>query len=184
MRIISGVNKGMKLVSPPDESVRPTIDRIKEAAFNIMQFSVENSRFLDMFSGSGQMGIEACARGAEEVWMFDPSASSMKVIRANVEKAGFADKCILKQSSYTSLLAGANKPVFDLAYIDPPFGEDLFEAALEFLFGNGFIAPGGTVIVETPKGKKLPEAYGRFKAKVKNYGQIALTVYRADEEEL
>ena len=184
MRIISGVNKGMKLISPPDESVRPTIDRIKEAAFNMMQFSVENALFLDMFSGSGQMGIEAVARGAVQAWMFDTSASSMRVIKQNVDKARFADKCVLKQGSYISLLSMHDRPVFDLVYIDPPFGQNIFAEALEFTVNNGIVRESGMIIIETPKGTPLPESIGCFKAKTKNYGQISLTAYRADEKEL
>ena len=184
MRIISGINKGMKLISPPDESVRPTIDRIKEAAFNMMQFYVENAVFLDMFSGSGQMGIEACARGAECAYMFDTSAQSMRVMRENVKKTGFENKCILKQGSYTSLLSMHDRPVFDLVYIDPPFGMNIFTEALNFITDNGLIRDSGMIIVETPKGTALPERIGKFMAKTKNYGQISLTAYKINEEEL
>lgn len=182
MRIISGVNKGMKLLSPQGEDVRPTIDRIKEAAFNIMQFSLENSVFLDMFSGTGQMGIEALARGASKAYFFDPSAASMKVIKANVEKTGFASKAVLRQASYSSLLGMSPKPKFDLVYIDPPFGADLFEEALNFLVENELVVNGAYILVETPKGTPLPSSIGPFTAKVKNYGQISLTVYKNEEE--
>lgn len=182
MRIISGVNKGMKLLSPMGEDIRPTIDRVKEAAFNIMQFSLENGVFLDMFSGTGQMGIEAIARGAAKAYFFDPSASSMKVIKANVEKCGFSEKAVLRQSSYIALAGMAPKPKFDLVYIDPPFASNLFEDALSFLVENELVVNGAIIIVETPKGKALPEKVGDFTAKTKHYGQISLTIYKNEEE--
>ncbi len=182
MRIISGVNKGMKLLSPAGEDIRPTIDRIKEAAFNIMQFSLENGVFLDMFSGSGQMGIEAIARGASKAYFFDPAASSMRVIKANVEKCGFTEKAVLRQSSYTALAGMSPKPKFDLVYIDPPFDTNLFEDALNFLVDNELVVDGAVIIVETPKGHPLPPKVGCFSAKVKNYGKLSLTVYRNEEE--
>lgn len=182
MRIISGKNKGMKLFSPVGEDIRPTIDRVKEAAFNIMQFSLENSVFLDMFSGTGQMGIEAIARGASKAYFFDPSLASMKVIKANIEKSGFGDKAVVRQSSYSALMGMAPGPKFDLVYIDPPFNSNLFEEALNFLVENGLVVNGAVIIVEAPKGQKLPEKVGDFTAKTKNYGQITLTVYRNEEE--
>jgi len=182
LRIISGVNKGMKLISPIGDAVRPTIDRIKEAAFNIMQFELENGRFLDMFSGSGQMGIEALARGCNEAWFFDPDKAAMSVIKSNIQKTGFGDRAVVKQSSYQALTSAVPKPVFDLAYIDPPFGMNVFEEAITFLINNGFMAPGGIIIVETPKGTKLPDKIGDFENKVKNYGQISLNIYRIREE--
>lgn len=182
MRIISGVNKGMKLLSPAGDAVRPTIDRIKEAAFNIMQFELENGRFLDMFSGSGQMGIEALARGCNEAWFFDPDKASMAVIKSNITKTGFGDRAVVKQSSYQALRTVSPKPIFNLAYIDPPFGMNMFEEALTFLIDNEFMAPSGIIIVETPKGTVLPEKVGKFENRVKSYGQISLNIYKVREE--
>lgn len=182
MRIISGTNRGMKLFSPSNDKIRPTADMVKEAAFNIIQFSVENSRFLDMFSGTGQMGIEALSRGAQKAWFFDSSPEAVKLIKQNISKAGFENRAEVFCASYESLLTKVPKPVFDLVYIDPPFADGVFAKALDFLTGNGLLIDGATVIVESPKDTPLPERSGSFTIKRRNYGRISLSVYRNEEE--
>ena len=130
MRVISGSLRGLRLAPPSGDRVRPTLDRVKEAAFNIIQFSVPGGRFLDMFAGSGQMGIEALSRGAASAWFFEPDAAAFRLLRGNVGRLPGGLDARLYQAPYARLAQLAPKPVFDVAYIDPPFGGGLFLEAL------------------------------------------------------
>ena len=131
MRVISGSLRGLRLAPPSGDRVRPTLDRVKEAAFNIIQFSVPGGRFLDMFAGSGQMGIEALSRGAASAWFFEPDAAAFRLLRGNVGRLPGGLDARLYQAPYARLAQLAPKPVFDVAYIDPPFGGGLFLEALD-----------------------------------------------------
>ena len=182
MRVISGSLRGLRLAPPSGDRVRPTLDRVKEAAFNIIQFSVPGGRFLDMFAGSGQMGIEALSRGAASAWFFEPAAAAFRLLRGNVGRLPGGLDARLYQAPYARLAQLAPKPVFDVAYIDPPFGGGLFLEALDFLIGGGYISAGGTVVCEAPRGTPLPPQLGPFAAKVRSYGKISLYVYTRNEE--
>jgi 16S rRNA (guanine966-N2)-methyltransferase len=122
----------MRLLSPTGESVRPTLDRIKEAAFNIIQFELEGSVFLDMFSGSGQIGIEALSRGADKVYFFEPDSVAYRVLSQNLEKVNIPDSVFSYQAPFRKLGGIAPKPVFDIVYIDPPFAAGLYEESIRF----------------------------------------------------
>ena len=150
MRIISGSAKGKKLVSPSGLNTRPTLDRVRESIFGSIQFDIPGSVVLDLFSGSGAMGLEAASRGASRVVMNDISADSIKCIRENIRNTGLGNIVELHQMDYLQLIdyLGCNNIKFDFAFIDAPYYTDLSWSAADALFGNGLISGGGSVICE------------------------------------
>lgn len=182
MRVISGICRGLRLASPDGDDVRPTLDRVKEAAFNIVQFLVPGGCFLDMFSGSGQMGIEALSRGAACAYFFEPAAAAFKLVKENVSKLPASLDARLYHAPYAHMADLSPRPVFDVAYIDPPFGEDLFLSALRFLISGGFLCRDAAVVCEAPRGTPLPERIDDFSLRVRSYGKISLYVYTRNEE--
>ena len=181
MRIISGSRRGLKLFSPPGTAVRPTMDQVKEAAFNIMQFDVPDGVFLDMFSGSGQMACEALSRGADLVYCFEPDREAFRTLSKNLEKMDMPDKTKAYNAPFSRLSTLFPTPRIDVAYIDPPFDAGLYEPALSFLLP--YLHEGSTVICEAERGVELPEKVGKFKATARRYGHVYLYVYRYESEE-
>ena len=150
MRIISGYAKGKKLVSPAGLNTRPTLDRVRESIFGSIQFDIPESTVLDLFSGSGAMGLEAASRGAAHVVLNDISAESVKCIRENIKNTGLGDCVELFQMDYLQLIdyLGCNNIKFDFAFIDAPYYTDLSWTAADSLFSRGLISDGGSVICE------------------------------------
>lgn len=181
MRIISGTRRGLKLFSPTGTAVRPTMDQVKEAAFNIIQFDVPGGVFLDMFSGSGQMACEALSRGADLVYCFEPDRDAFRTLSKNLEKMDLPDKTKAYNAPFSRLSTLFPAPRIDVAYIDPPFDAGMYESALSFLLP--YLHEGSTVICEAERGVDLPEKAGHFKAKPRRYGHVYLYVYRYESEE-
>lgn len=180
MRIISGTRRGKKLVAPAGMDVRPTADRVKEALFNILQFSLEGKRFLDLFAGSGQIGLEALSRGAAQAVFVDFSPVSLRAAERNLAATGFSEKARLVRADACAFLRNTPE-AFDLAFLDPPYRKGLLEQALPLL--EGVVVPGGLAVCEHPKEEDLPEEAGALKKqKTYRYGKIALTVYRVKEK--
>ena len=119
MRIITGVAKGKRLVTPEGRDVRPTPERVKEGIFSALQFDIEGRRVLDLFAGSGQLGLEALSRGAESAVFVDASNASVKIVKQNIELTGFGNKAKVFCSDYTSF-ASACRDTFDIVFLDPP----------------------------------------------------------------
>lgn len=175
MRVITGSARGKRLAVLEGEAVRPTTDRVKEALFNIIQFQIEGRRVLDLFAGSGQLGIEALSRGASEAVFVDCAKESIAVITKNVENCGLAGQARIVQTDYASYLARRDG-TFDLVFLDPPYRTGLLEKALPLVAVrmNG----GGTIVCEHPVDEELPEIAGDFeKQRSYRYGKIYLTVY-------
>lgn len=176
MRIITGSKRGKKLISLEGDQVRPTTDRVKESLFNILQFGIEGRSFLDLFAGSGQIGLEALSRGASRAVFVDSSRASVRVVLQNVEATGFADRAQVVTADFQSFLAGC-RDKFDVAFLDPPYREGLLETALPLTVSH--MNSGGVVVCEHPKEEALPETAEDFsKVKSYRYGKTALTVYR------
>ncbi|MBQ8928863.1 MAG: 16S rRNA (guanine(966)-N(2))-methyltransferase RsmD, partial [Oscillospiraceae bacterium] len=123
MRVISGTARGRKLKEPDGRRVRPTTDKVKESMFNIVQFHIQDAAVLDLFAGSGQLGIEALSRGAESVTFVDSARDSVKLVRENVRTAGFEDRAQIFQTDAIGFLEHCGK--FDLIFLDPPYDTDL-----------------------------------------------------------
>lgn len=171
MRIVAGRYRGRRLTPPSDDGVRPTTDRIKETVFNILQWDVEGARVLDLFAGSGALGIECLSRGAAEVVFADKSPASVALIRQNLK--GIEGSYRVLTADFTGVLrSGEDK--FDLIFIDPPYKSGLGELAVDAAFDLGRVAEGGTVVYE--HSSELPFKCAREDVKVRTKVMGSVTV--------
>lgn len=183
MRVITGSARGRKLKAPEGNDVRPTSDQVKEAIFSIIQFDVPGAAVLDLFAGSGQLGIEALSRGAAHCVFVDKAQSSIALVRENVMACSFLKASRILCTDSAEYLRTAKKG-FDIALLDPPYNNGLIEKVMPLLEGK--INAGGIAVCEHEQELELPESFGALiKHKRYKYGKIALTVYKkpADEEE-
>ena len=173
MRVISGTCRGRRLLEPEGMAVRPTTDQVKEALFNIIQFDIEGRRALDLFAGTGQLGIEALSRGARECVFVDTSRDSLKLVRENLRRCGLEAPVI--QSDAESYLRRGEK--FDLIFLDPPYGTGQDARALETVKEFDILSKGGIMICETMRDTLLPDPGEDFgPVRTYRYGKIKLTV--------
>lgn len=179
MRVITGSARGRKLITLEGDDVRPTTDIVKEALFSIIQFEIEGRRVLDLFAGSGQLGLEALSRGAESAVFVDASDSSVKIVKQNIELTGFGDKAKVFRSDYASF-AAACRDTFDIVFLDPPYNAGLLMPALKAVLP--LMSDYGTIACEHPP-EVVPEAsVGGFSVhKTYRYGKVLVTVYRKGE---
>ena len=176
MRVITGTARGRRLITREGEAVRPTTEKVKEAIFNIIQFRIEGRRALDLFAGSGQLGIEALSRGAREAVFVDSSSESIAVVKKNLEVTGLAPAAKVVKSDFSSFLMKSTEP-FDLAFLDPPYRSGLLQQALPMT--ARLMNRGGTILCENPVGEDTPEQAGDFiRVRTNRYGKIALTLYQ------
>lgn len=175
MRVISGLARGRRLESLDGNDVRPTTDKVKESVFNIIQFNLEGRRFLDLFAGSGQMGIEAISRGAKRAVFVDQSRRSISVIKNNIALTGFGDKALVVNRDALSFLAG-NSEKFDIAFLDPPYGTGILQSVMPSVAEN--MSKSGLIICESPINEKLNENFGEFTLdRSYHYGKIRISIY-------
>lgn len=179
MRIITGVARGKHLVTPEGRDVRPTPERVKEGLFSALQFDIEGRRVLDLFAGSGQLGLEALSRGAASAVFVDTLDSSVKIVKQNIELTGFESKAKVFRSDYASF-AAACSDTFDIAFLDPPYNAGLLMPALKAVLP--LMSDYGTIVCEHPPEVKPEENVGGFSiAKTYRYGKVLVTVYRKGE---
>ncbi len=175
MRVITGTARGRRLAEPKDMSVRPTTDMVKEAIFSVVQFDVPGRRVLDLFAGTGQLGIEALSRGARECVFVDSSPASVALVRKNLEICRMQAPVI--RSDALAYLSGCGK--FDLVFVDPPYHGGLYDKILQSLFGFDILNDGGIILVESMYGEPMPPAAPPYvSGKSYRYGKISLTTYR------
>ena len=148
MRIITGCARGVSLVTLAGDSTRPTAERTKEAVFSMLQFEIEGRRVLDLFSGSGQMALEALSRGADFAVMVDKSKEAIGVIEKNAVKTKLKDRCCIVCDDSLAYLK-KQKDCFDIVWIDPPYDSDLIPKSLALLLEGGFLKPTSTVVCES-----------------------------------
>ena len=149
MRIIAGQRRGKRLLSPPDRRIRPTADRLRESVFNILAGRAAGAAVLDLFAGTGAMGIEALSRGAASACFVDHSTRAVALIRRNLALCGFAgDIRVLHRDACHGFAPEAAGPVFDLVFMDPPYDRGLVAPSLETWLGSKALAPGALVVVE------------------------------------
>ncbi len=161
MRIIGGIWKGRRLSSFRGLSIRPTSDKVREAVFNILPRDFPFKRVLDLYAGTGAMGIEALSRGAEEAIFVDSGSTAVSIIKKNLFSLGPVKAGILKRDAVSAVRALSKKGErFDLIFIDPPYSSELVQETLKAIDGEGIIETGGFVIAEAPK-RALPS--GEFK---------------------
>jgi 16S rRNA (guanine966-N2)-methyltransferase len=177
MRITGGTGKGRKLRVPAGARVRPTSDKVKQALFNILGENVRDCTFLDLFAGTGGIGIEALSRGAKEVWFVDDSRESLQVTRHNLEQAGFEGKAKIVASRAASFLK-KNEQQFDIIFLDPPYSLEQ-EPLLELVSESAVLKPDSSVVFEHFKKQQSPQAAGRLTLdREAVYGDTVLAFYR------
>ncbi|WP_040195980.1 16S rRNA (guanine(966)-N(2))-methyltransferase RsmD [Candidatus Soleaferrea massiliensis] len=179
MRVITGSARGRKLTAPQGLSTRPTADMIKEAIFNSIQFETEQARVLDLFAGSGQLGIEALSRGAAFCIFVDSSRECQNIIKQNVAATGLAQKARIAAMDAFAFLQSTNEQ-FDIVLLDPPYEQGLVVKALPLVAQK--MNDGGVIFCETDRREDLPETAGDFvKFRERRHGKIKLTSYRKGE---
>ena len=182
MRIITGEARNVRLETLEGEMTRPTAERVKEAVFSTLQFEMENARFLDLFSGSGQMGLEALSRGAALAVMIDASPDAISVIKANARKTKLFSRCRIVNASYQDYLKGFAKSKdrpFDIIYIDPPFTAHIHGEVLKRLAVSGAADQQTRILVESESpdifmGEEAAAAQYEV-LKTAKYGRIYIT---------
>lgn len=149
MRIISGKARGTKLYTLDGTATRPTLDRVKESLFNIIQNDIEDSTVLDLFSGSGAIGLEFLSRGAKRAVLCDNSKDAIKIIKQNVQKTHFEEKVEVYNMEFTKLVEILQNQKFDIIYIDPPYATDFIKISLEKIIEYELVNENTKIIVET-----------------------------------
>ena len=178
MRVIAGKAKGMQLHTPNGMLTRPTTDRVKEALFSILQFDLPGARVLDLFGGTGQLGIEALSRGAASAVFVDSRREACQLICANLEKTHLASDARVVQSDYLEYLNRCREK-FNLILLDPPYAEVFLENSIKRITEIDILQQGGIIVAERPLGKELPwEFQGFTRSRDYKYGKILLTLYR------
>lgn len=179
MRVIAGTARGKVLQALPGEEItRPTIDRVKEAMFSSVQFLVQGAQVLDLFAGSGQLGIEALSRGAKSCTFLDQSEEAVRVVAANCRAARVDGSSRIRQGEALAFLANARGP-FDLVFLDPPYHHDTLPAVLPAL--DHCVAEGGVILCESEAEAALPERAGALVLKKQyRYGKIKVSRYEKE----
>ena len=149
MRIISGKARGTKLYTLEGTATRPTLDRVKESLFNIIQNDIEDSTVLDLFSGSGAIGLEFLSRGAKRAVLCDSSKDAIKIIKQNVQKTHFEEKVEIYNMEFTKLVERLQNQKFDITYIDPPYATDFIKISIEKIIEYKLVNENTKIIVET-----------------------------------
>ncbi len=181
MRIIAGRFRNKKLISPEDQSIRPTSDRVRESVFNILASRLgpdfTGQRVLDLFAGTGALGIEALSRGADYAVFVDNGVEARASIRQNMEHFGLGGQSKLLRRDATMLGPVDNSTPFDLVFCDPPYGEGLGEKALVSACDGGWLGPGATIVLEEKRGLDvaLPEQFTPVDQRT--YGQTSVLFF-------
>ncbi len=179
MRVITGSARGKRLVTVPgNDIVRPTGEKVKEALFSSIQFDIEGRRVLDLFAGSGQLGIEALSRGAESATFVDCNDASLKALKQNLESTALMPFATVFKSDYVTFALRCSQE-FDIAFLDPPYKAGILEDALQKVIP--LMSDYGTVFCEHPTEICLPEKInGFYISKIYKYGKTAVTVYKKE----
>ena len=177
MRIISGICRGRKLNTLEGDNTRPTADRVKESVFNILGTFVVDRNVLDLFAGSGNLGLEALSRGAASCVFVDSSKAAMRIIEKNIADCRFQDKSKTYLCEFRSAISRFTKGEFDLIFLDPPYHKNLGIDALNLL--SEAVAEDAIVMLETDGDEAVPEVVGNFeKFDVRSYGRIKVSFFR------
>lgn len=176
MRIISGKYRGKKLKEFELDSTRPTIDRVKEAIFNLIQFDVVDAVVLDLFSGTGSLGIEAVSRGADKTYLIDSNAEAIKIIKDNLK--GIEGNYIVEQKDYVDFLNNTNEK-FDIVLLDPPYKTEYGINAIQILVERNLLNDNAIIIFETSEEKQFSLNLDGFEVKKKKYGTVS--VYKIEK---
>ena len=180
MRVITGKARGVNLKTPEGLTTRPTADRVKEALFSVINFDVPGAQVLDLFGGTGQLGIEALSRGANHAVFVDESDKACALIRENLRRTKLEQQGRVVRSDYLAFLRSC-KGCFDIIFLDPPYAEVFLENALKCITEIDILRSGGIIVCERPLDKDLPWDYpGYIRSRDYKYGKTLITLYRKD----
>lgn len=178
MRVITGKARGVTLKTPEGLQTRPTTDRVKEALFSIIQFDIPAASVLDLFGGTGQLGIEALSRGAKRAVFVDESDKACRLIQENLRRTRMEGEGTVVRGDYLAYLSRCREK-FDIIFLDPPYAEVFLENALKRITEIDILQSGGIIVTERPLGKELPfEFEGYTRSKDYKYGNTLITLYR------
>ena len=180
MRVITGKARGIQLKTPDGMQTRPTADRVKEALFSIIHFDIPGAKVLDLFGGTGQLGIEALSRGADSAVFVDAREDACRIIRENLKRTKLEGQGKVVRCDYLDYLRRC-KEQFNIIILDPPYAEVFLENALKCITEIDILQTGGIIVTERPLGKELPYEFDGFtRSKDYKYGNTLLTLYRKD----
>ena len=181
MRVITGKARGVVLNTPDGALTRPTSDRVKEALFSIIQFELPGASVLDLFGGTGQLGIEAISRGAKNAVFVDAREDACRLIKENLRRARFEKEGRVIRSDYLDYLKRSREK-FNIILLDPPYAEEFLENSLKMITEIDILESGGIIVAERPMGKELPWDFTGFtRSRDYKYGKTLLTLYRKDQ---
>ena len=178
MRVITGIARGRRLKEPQGLETRPTTDRVKEGIFSSIQFEIEGRRVLDLFGGTGQMGIEALSRGAAHCTFVDLRKEAVGIIRENLKLTGLEGQATVVQGDALTFLTRCREK-YDVIFLDPPYASDLLKKAMETIPAIDIVTENGIIVCENGSTTGWPEVEPPYRLqKEYRYGKIKLTVYR------
>ncbi len=182
MRVITGTARGRRLGELKGQETRPTTGKVKEGVFSALQFDLEGRRVLDLFAGTGQMGIEALSRGAQSCVFVDRRRDAYELVRSNLAVCGLTDRAQVVCGDAMGYL-NSLRTQFDLIFLDPPYADDTLERAIAHIARFDILAPYGIIVAECPADKTLPSLGTPYRVhREYRYGKIKVTVYRRDGE--
>ena len=180
MRVITGKARGVNLKTPEGLQTRPTTDRVKEAIFSIIHFDIPGAKVLDLFGGTGQLGIEALSRGAERAVFVDAGEKACALIRENLKRTKLEGQATVVRADYLEYLSRCREK-FDIVLLDPPYAEVFLENAIKKLTEIDILQSGAIIVTERPLDKELPWEFSGFsRSKDYKYGRTLITLYRKD----
>ncbi len=177
MRIISGKARGTKLYTLEGTNTRPTLDRVKESIFNIIQNEIEDATVLDLFAGSGAIGLECLSRGAKRAVLCDKSKEAVQIIKRNVEKTHMEECTKIVNTDFETCLEKLKTEQFDIIYIDPPYATDYISKSLKKIKELGISKKESTVIIETDDEQRILKEIGNIEIKIvdkRKYGRATI----------
>jgi len=178
MRVITGSARGVQLKTPDGLKTRPTADRVKEAMFSVIQFDIPGASVLDLFGGTGQLGIEALSRGAGKAVFVDAGEDACRLIKENLKRSKLENKGTVLKSDYMDYLSRC-KDRFDIIFLDPPYAEVFLENSLNKLSQIDILQTGGIIVTERSIDKNLAwENEGFSRSKDYKYGKTLVTIFR------
>jgi 16S rRNA (guanine(966)-N(2))-methyltransferase RsmD len=184
MRIIGGTSRGRRLAGPPGRKVRPTADPVKEALFNILADRIRQARFLDLFAGTGAVGIEALSRGASRVTFVESHAGTRRLLRANLRRCGLEARADVQASTVSRFLMQAAGDPYDIIFLDPPYHTEKGMGVLPSLGGSVIMHPDGVLVIEHFHKTHLEDRIGPLtRTKTYRYGDTLLSMYRHSPRE-
>lgn len=182
MRIITGTYKGRKLESPVGYDVRPTSDKVKESVFNLLMNDIWGSVCIDLFAGTGGLGLEALSRGAERCYFCDNSRESLELVKRNVRKCGAEQQSVILAGDYSRALPKIREKA-GVIFLDPPYDSGIYEKCLRLIDSLDLLEREGIIVAEHDAGDLLPQEIGRLeRVKERKYGRVKISIYQYAEE--